>query len=251
MKILASLMAVAGLMLLASAAQAGVVTFDGSAGYATFMDEYAAYRAFMGTPEDTITFDDIGASASPVGDYYLASKGVRFSNEGTVRLLPANGGAVEGWIQGDVAGYTNPPTYDTIGGILYNKISNADPASQLTVMYFDHPVQQVGSFVSNSEAGSLDPMSMEVTAYDSAGNVLTTVTAVTHPWGSWDNIEGFWGIISDGRDISKVAFLAPTPPPTYADVTTLDNIEWVTPEPATMALLALGGVGMLLRRRRM
>ena len=262
MKILTSLMAVAGLLLLASAAQAGVITFDGSAGYTTFMNEYAAYRAFMGTPEDTITFDDIGASASPVGNYYTTSKGVTFSNElatvavpsvpvggSAVRLLAASGGAYGGWQQGAVAGYTSPATYDRVGGILYNKVTNADAANQLTIT-FAQPVQQVGSFVSNSEAGTVDPMSMTVTAYDSAGNVLTTVTAVTHPWGSWDNIEGFWGIKSDGRNIAKLTFLSPTPPPQYADVATLDNIEWVTPEPATMALVALGGAGMLLRRRR-
>jgi len=254
MKIFASLIAVAGLLVLASAAQAGLVaTFDGSAGYATFMDEYAAYRAFMGTPQDTITFDDIGQSDQPVGNHY-ASKGVTFSNEGVVRLLAASGGGYAGWQQGDVAGYTNPPTYDSVGGILYNKISNADPNSQLTIMYFDHPVQQVGSFVSNSAYPAPATMSTEVRAYNSAGNLLAVVTAVTRQWIEYpnpgDNIEGFWGIKCDGRDIAKITFLAPTPPPTYADVTTLDNIEWVVPEPATMAFLAVGGVGLLLRRRR-
>ncbi|MFA6185677.1 MAG: PEP-CTERM sorting domain-containing protein [Phycisphaerae bacterium] len=244
-KKLVTICAVAALIAVSGTAGASVLTFDGSAGYATFIDEYNAYRAFMGTPDDTITFDDIGPSAAPVGNYYLAGKGASFINEGTAILLADDGGAVGGWQQGSVNGYDG--TYMPNNNVLYNKVSNANPLSELTVL-FTNPVKQVGSFVSNSTASYTVPLSTVVKAYDSAGNLLATVTAVTRSWGHNDNIEGFWGINSDAANIARITFLALTPPPQYVDVTTLDNIEWIVPEPATIAVLSLGG--LLLRRKK-
>jgi hypothetical protein len=248
MKRLITICVVVGMLLTwSSTSEAAITTFDGSAGYATFIAEYNAYRTFMGTPDDTITFDDIGPSAVPVGNYYLASKGVSFTNEGDVRLLAEDGGAFGGCQHGSVAGYDG--TYMPNGSILYNKISNAAPATALTVL-FTNPVKQVGSLVSNSCYPGVEPMSTTVTAYDSAGNVLATVIAVTRAWGNFDNIEGFWGVKSDTTNIAKVTFLALTPPPQYADVTTLDNIEFGVPEPATIGLLGLGALSLLRRKNK-
>jgi hypothetical protein len=230
------------LLVLSSTSEATITTFDSSGAYATIGDLQTAYNAFMGTIDDVITFEEFTpGSASLVGDYYLAGKGVRFSNEVDIRILQANGPAYGGWQQGYVDG---KPT----GNMLYNKISNANPGSALTVMMFDSPVKEIGSFISNSCYPGIEPMSMTVTAYDSAGNVLATVIGVTRAWGNFDNIEGYWGIKSDTADIAKVTFLAPGAPPQYADVTTLDDIAWVVPEPATMLILGLGAV--LLRKTK-
>jgi hypothetical protein len=242
-KLITIFAAVVMLLVLSSTSEATITTFDSSGAYATIGDLQTAYSAFMGTIDDMITFEEFSpGSASLVGDYYLAGKGVRFLNEVDIRILQANGGAYGGWQQGYVDG---KPT----GNMLYNKISNANPLSELTVLMFNSPVKEIGSFVSNSTLSYTGPMSTEIKAYDSAGNLLTTVTAVTRSWGNADNIEGYWGIKSDIA-IAKVTFLAPTPPPQYADVTTLDDIAWVVPEPATMLLLGLGGIVSLIYRKK-
>ena len=250
MRKLITICLVAGLILaISGTAQATIVgTFDSSGTYATFADLVSDYSTFMGTPTDTITFEEFfaGGRGEPIANYYLASKGVRFANEGIGIVIREGGYAMYGWGQGDVAGYDG--SYQPDGTMLYNKVSNADPCSALTVLMFDSPVKQIGSFVANSCLPGQEPMSTTITAYDSAGNVLAAVTAVTRAWGNFDNIEGFWGIESDTADIAKVTFLAPGGV-LYGDVTTLDNIAWVVPEPATIGLLGLGALSLIRRKR--
>jgi hypothetical protein len=248
MKIFASLIAVAGLLVLASAAQAGLVaTFDGSAGYSTLVAEYNAYRTFMGTPQDTITFEEFfpGGLNGAIGDYYLAGKGVKFANEAGAVVLREGMYDMYGWRQEHVTGYDG--SYMPNGTMLYDKPYNSNPASALTIIYFTTPVKQVGSFIGDSYVSASHTHTVSI--YNSAG-LLTTVNAAINAWDSGPNqtnAEGFWGVKCDTAEITKVTFLSPIQD--YA-VTTLDNIEWVVPEPATMAFLAFGGVGMLLRRRR-
>jgi len=159
--------------------------------------------------------------------------------ENTVRIMPANGGVVSGWQQGYVDGIPD-------GTMLYNKIYNDNPSSALSILYFDHPVRAVGSFIADSLPAQ---NTLTVNLYDSADNLLATVNPQVNVWTNGDNTEGYWGVISDTADIAKVTIVSPS---TYYAVTTLDNIEFLAPEPATLTLLgsALLGLGIVYLRRR-
>jgi len=239
MKKLITICVVAGMMLaLSGTAQATIVsTFDSSAGYATIGDLQTAYSAFMGTTDDAITFEEFTpGSTSPVGDFYLASKGVRFSNEGEIAILQANGPAYGSWIQGYVDG---KPT----GNMVYDKVYNDNPATALTIVYFDHPVKEIGSFIADSLPAQ---NTLTVKLYDSANHLLATVNPQVNVWTNTDNTEGYWGAKSDTADIAYVTFVSPS---TYYAVTTLDDIAWVVPEPATVCLLGLGSLSLIRRKR--
>ena len=219
-------------------------TFDGSGSYATFPDLLCGYRAFMGIPQNTITFAELALGANPVGNFYTASKGVTFSDEGSVVILSEGYQVVAGWYQESLAGYDG--SYMPDGATVYNKIYDDNPNSPLTIT-FNVPVSSVGSFIANS-AGA--PSSLTVNMYGAADQLLGTVMAQVNPWGDSGNIEGFWGIQTDLPEITKVTILSSG---NYG-VATLGNLEWsssgLIPEPATLAMLSLGGLAMLWRRKQ-
>jgi hypothetical protein len=197
----------------------------------------------MGTPLNTITFAELSLGANPVGNFYTASKGVTFSNEGLVVMLPEGDQAVAGWSQGSLAGYDG--SYMPDGATVYNAIYDDNPNAPLTIT-FDTPVSSVGSYIANS-AGA--PSSLTVNLYGAADQLLGTVTALVTPWGDYGNIEGFWGIQTDLPEITKVTILSGG---SYG-VATLGNLEWYSggfvPEPASLSLLALGGLAIWWRRK--
>jgi hypothetical protein len=241
---------VAGLMVLCVAlpCSAGMIqTFDGDGCYKSFGSLSSGYRDFMGTPTDKITFSEVPLGSRPVGNFYSASKGVTFSNEGTVVMLPEGNQVVDGWYQGSLAGYGSEgmPSH---GATVYNMIYDTDANSPLTID-FASPVSSVGGYIANSAGCN---SSLTVRCYASTGEMLAMIDACVSPWGDCDNMEGFWGIKTDYAQISRITILSRG---NYG-VATLGNVEWggsssggSVPEPATLALLGLGGLAMLLRRR--
>ncbi len=223
---------------------AGVMdVFDGSGTYGSFADLAGAYRDFMGQPQNTITFSEISLGANTVGNSY-ASRGVSFSNEGSVVILPEGYQAMAGWYQGSLAGYDG--SYMPAGSTVYNKLYDDDPGSPLTIT-FDQPISMVGSYLANSAGG---PSSLTIGLYNSDNQLLRTITVGVSPWGDCDNIEGFWGVRSDQPDIARITILSQG----NWGVATLANLEFGSagsgvPEPATLTLLALGGLTLIRRRR--
>lgn len=226
-------------------ANASVIdVFDGSGAHGSFADLAGAYRDFMGQPQNIITFSEIPLGTNTVGNSY-ASRGVSFSNEGSVVMLPEGYQAMAGWYQGRMAGYDG--SYMPAGSTVYNKLYDDNPASPLTIS-FDQPVRVVGSYIANSAGG---PSSLTIGLYNSSDQLLRTITVGVSPWGDCDNIEGFWGARSDQGDIAKITILSQG----NWGVATLANLEFGSggsgvPEPATLSLLALGALAIIRRRRK-
>lgn len=235
------------------AAASLVGEFDGSGQYNAFSDEAVAYRSFMGTSQNQIDFSEIPLGTGPVGDFYAASKGVTFSNEGSVLILPEGSQVVAGWYQGSLAGY-GQAGMPAQGSTVYNKLYD-DSSNPLTIS-FAAPVSSVGGYIANSAGGA---SSLTVEMFDSAGNLLNSLTANVDIWGNADNSEGFWGVRMDNSDISKVTIVSSG----WDNIASLGNVEWSSagadslgstpsvPEPSIMVILAFGGVLALLRRRRL
>jgi hypothetical protein len=229
-------------------AAAGVVnTFDGSGSCDTFDSLTASYRSFMGTPQDKIDFGELTLGGGPIADFYSATKGVTFSNEGTVIILPEGNQVVSGWYQGSLAGYGGAGM-PANGVPVYNKIYDDDPNSPLTID-FAAPVSSLGGYIANSAGG---PSGLTITAFDTLGNQLGTMVTRVDNWGNADNSEGWWGIKTDSPEISRITILSTG---NYG-VATLGGLEFSQgqagqppiPEPATACLILLGGLGLLKRR---
>lgn len=227
-------------------AGAGIVTtFDGSGVYDTFDSLTASYRSFMGAPQDKIDFSELPLGGVTVADFYASTKGVTFSNEGTAMILTEGGQNIGGWYQGSLAGYGGPGM-PANGAAVYNKIYDDDPNSPLTIS-FASPMTSLGGYIANSAGG---PSNLTITAFDAYGNQVGSVVTQVNNWGNADNTEGWWGIKTDSPAISRVTILSAG---NYG-VASLGNLEFgqgqpggAIPEPATLSLLALGGLAMLRR----
>lgn len=247
------------LMFGALPAQAGIVgIFDGAGigtTYTTFASLQAAHDAFMGVTDDVITFSEF-AVPTTVTTQYSASKGVTFSNvSGTLSTVMYEGdAAASGYKLEPIDGYDG--TYMPDSDKMYCKYPNTTAATPYTIT-FATPVATVGSFIGmgvidTAERTTKGPVkTLTIKAFDASNALLATVTANADQWVQLFNREGFWGIQSDTADIAKITILNDYPT-NYLNAMMIDNLEWSqtpVPEPATIALLGLGVLGLLKRRR--
>jgi hypothetical protein len=135
------------------------------------------------------------------------------------------------------------PNFDSaqsIGGSL--QIAIPSPGEDSFAVVFDVSVRSVGFWVVNNSNFATKPTFV---AKNASGTVLETVTFDGSLIdGSIANAQyGFMGIYAD-QDIAKLQITK--------DSTLLDNLTFSdeVPEPASLALLAAGGLAALLRRRR-
>ena len=243
---------VAAIAALTLPAGAGVIgTFDGSgigSTYPTFASLAAGYQAFIGTPDDTITFSELNIG-DLLGNQYLASKGVDFLNTGGAlgAVMPEGSTAVGGYYTEPIDGYDG--TYEPDGDKVYCRYPSDDPNAPFTIIMFTSLVKTVGSFIGMGGPQG-DVTTLTVNGYDASSNLLCTLSVQTALWADGSNREGFWGIQSDAFDIAKVTITSDSHV-NYANAILIDNIGFTyTPEPATLSLLALGGLAMLRRRRK-
>jgi hypothetical protein len=260
MRKLITICLVAGMLLaLSSTSEATIVgTFDSSgigSTYLTFASLAAAHDAFMGTPEDSITFSEF-AVPTTVTTQYSASKGVTFSNVGgTLSTVMYEGNtAAGGYILDPLDGYDG--TYMPDSDKAYCRFPNTDAGSPYTIT-FATSMATVGSFIG---MGVIDPAertvkgpvkTLTVKAYDASNVLLATLSVNTDQWVQLYNREGFWGIHSDTANIKTITILNDYPV-NYLNAMEFDNLEWSStpvPEPATVALLGLGALSLIRRKR--
>lgn len=241
-------------MLLAAGSQASIIgVFDGSGigtAYTTFSSLAADHSAFMGTVQDSITFDEYSVG-TVISNQYIASKGVTFSNPGEQLACVMYEGynAVSGYILEPLDGYDGSYNQDMDKALAEYPNNDSSPFT----ITFANPVSTIGSFVGMGKEGTIDTLT--ITALDTLNNVLAVLTVKTAPWADDRNREGLWGIRSSFADIAKITIRNDSCA-NYANALIFDTLQWSSqpaqtpiPEPSTIGILSLGALSLIRRKK--
>jgi hypothetical protein len=205
--------------------------FNG-AGASTFADLQTQYDAFLGTPDDSITFTGLSGVIAP--NQFTVSHGVTFANL-------AGGGA---FVEGDPLTVENLDGYDgsyqANGNTVY--VSHPNHLAPLTIT-FSSPVAAVGSFVGTGVQGT--PHTLTINAFDVTGAVLTTITVPTQLFADAQNREGFWAVKADAAVISKITILNNNPDD-FGNALIIDNLAWATPPSGSGSALVGAAKGVAI-----
>ena len=200
-----------------------VVSDFNASGSTSFASLQTAHASFLGSAEQSITFDGLSGVISPT--QFSASHGVTFSNLGQIGADAEGSTSIE-----SLDGYDG--SYQADGDTVYATYPNHILPLTLD---FASPVARVGSFVGIGKEGSVDTLT--VTALDSTGAILTTQTVPTQPFANGQNREGFWAVGTDVAAISRVTIQNDSSL-NFANALILDTLEWsTTPIVSTTAAL--------------
>jgi hypothetical protein len=241
-------------MLLAAGSQASIIgVFDGSGigtAYTTFSSLAADHSAFMGTVQDSITFDEYSVG-TVISNQYIASKGVTFSNPGEQLACVMYEGynTVSGYILEPLDGYDGSYNQDMDKALTEYPNNDSSPFT----ITFANPVAAVGSFAGMGKEGTIDTLT--ITALDTLNNVLAVLTVKTAPWADDRNREGLWSIRSSFADIAKITIRNDSSA-NYANALIFDTLQWSSqpvqtpiPEPATIGILSLGALSLIGKKK--
>lgn len=184
--------------------------FDGS-GYATFASLQTAYATFLGSTDNSVTFDGLSGVILPT--QFTASRGVTFSNLGQIGASNEGSATIE-----NLDGYDG--SYQANGNTVYASYPNDGTAFTID---FATPVAAVGSFVAMGKEGTVNTLT--INALDSSGAILKTLSVPTQVFADGQNREGFWAISTDVAAISRVTILNDSHV-NFANTLILDTIEW-------------------------
>jgi len=177
----------------------------------------------------TTTGNTTGSGAAPQG-YYYALLVQSYSGSGPFAATGITTLGAEGWLVSGAYATNSLSSGRFGGGTDEPTTANAAPGADLQYL--------VLGWTANESTGA------------NAATILASLSS-----GNWANLNGYVGISSVGQ----VASLAGSPPATASTLFgtapgitsgfVLDSVQTV-PEPATMALAALGGASLLLFRRK-
>ena len=189
-----------------------VDSFDGT-GAANFAALQAAHAAFLGTTDTSLTFTGVSGVITPT--QFTVSHGITFSN------LDLIGGDNEGSVAiENLDGYDG--SYQPDGDTVYANYPNH---LQPLTFEFDTPVARVGSFVAIGAQGPINTLT--ITAFDSTGAILQSLSVPTQSFTDSDNREGLWALSVDAAAIAKVSILNDNPI-NFGNALILDTLEWST-----------------------
>lgn len=191
--------------------------------FAGFSDMVAAYDEFVDDSEQSLTFDNL-SEGDKLGEQYAESHGVHFENSAGGQYHKYSGIRTEaGAIAEQITGYDG--SYMPHGDNVYVKFDNEFEDTPFT-MTFDEPVAEVGAFVGMGVQG--DVHALEVSLYDSEGNLVGQETVEAQLWESGDhkqNYETFFAAKSDEANISRVE-IRNVATENFANALIIDNIAW-------------------------
>ncbi|HUW81405.1 MAG TPA: PEP-CTERM sorting domain-containing protein [Phycisphaerae bacterium] len=174
--------------------------------------------AVVGLPQCFIDFEDPGLNVGdPITDQYPC---VEFSSPYGIAASDHGYG---------------PPAIDTLcAAVGYDPVSAPYAAWTFT---FPEPVWGTSLWIGDI---NFFPGQTELSVFDAASNLLGS--GIVTRQGDWS----FVGLLSDTKDILRIDFQASSGDP--GDAQAFDNVT-VVPEPATLCLLALGGLAAIRRKR--
>lgn len=203
-----------GFLLVASAAHAELITFDGLASGTTLSNQYTGVTFAAGTgglsvPNSTTTIEGFATNTS------LTVMPLSIANTATA-AAPLSGGVLHsraGWIS-----------------------ENGDPVFTIT---FANPITAF-----SLDFGSVDvPRDSVIYAYTATGTSAIASTKAVAAGGLNQTVS-----LSNLVGVTRIAVT----PGSYGDYVAVDNVRYTTavPEPATMAALGLGALALVKRRRK-
>jgi len=226
----------------------------GGGSYADFSNLATSYNAFMGTPSQTVNFNDL-SEGTVLSNQYISTYGVTFGNTANGQYASYSGAHPEGGgIVQDVTGYDG--SYMANGDMVYVKFDNDLPNTPLTID-FASPVSEVGAFVGMGIEGNIH--TLNIAAYDTSNHLLGSRTVQSWLWepsSFWQNYESFFGIRSQGGLIGRVEIMNNSTTD-FANALILDKVSFrpggvvsPAPEPGTIMLIAGQALAVALVRRK-
>lgn len=212
---------------------------------------------------DSVNWSQLGADQSTIPNTFIALSGeenVISGSFGVTNLDPTTGNPSAALSTGQVAvvcpsapscsWFTSGTGINAGDSTIWTDNPSAFPGpdNPLTLALSD-PVYGAGAWLQADETSPLGVFTATITAYNSANAVLGIGAYSFDSDANGDPV--FLGLLDTNQEISSVVFNVTSVPPNGGTDFVLDTLMLTTPEPGSLALLAVGLGGLWWKFRRL